>query len=605
MRGIAAARALLRASRNVRPAIHLGSLMSSPSQDPATWLLDLMKAEPAALWPSVDIADTGKAVAAVAAPWTKAVADFTAWQLTAMQQMAAPWTAALPGVGAAADPVKDKRFAGEAWTKDPRYEAVMRTYLTQSDLLRKALDAAPVDDNSKAQWGFALRQVLDALSPANTLATNPEALQLAMETGGASLIDGLKLFTEDLAKGRVSMTDEMAFEVGRDVGTTPGAVVYQNELMQLIQYTPTTDKVHKRPLVIVPPSINKYYILDLRPANSFVAHAVAQGHTVFLVSWRNAGPEQAELTWDDYLEQGVLKAIEVARSVTKADKVNTLGFCIGGTLLASALAVQAARGESPAASVTLLTAMLDFSETGEIGVLVTEPAVVAREAAIGRGGLLKGSELGQVFASLRANDLIWPYVVKGYLQGQGPPAFDMLFWNGDETNLPGPMFCWYIRNTYLENKLREPGGTVQCGQQVDLAAVDVPAFVYASKEDHIVPWQTAYASTQLLSGDTTFVLGASGHIAGVINPPAANKRNYWTKAAAPAPEGADGSARLEADPDRWFETAEQVPGSWWPAWAAWLAPHSGPQVAARKKLGNAEFGVIEEAPGSYVKESAS
>jgi polyhydroxyalkanoate synthase subunit PhaC len=579
--------------------------MSAPSQDPATWLLNLMKTEPAALWPPVDIADPGKAFAAAAAPWTKAVADFTAMQLSAVQQLTAPWTSAMPGLGAPAEPVKDRRFAGEAWTKDPRYDAVVRTYLTQSDLMRKTLDTAPVDDRSKAQWGFALTQVLDALSPANNLATNPEAMQLAMETGGASLIEGMKLFVEDLAKGRVSMTDEMAFEVGRDVGTTPGGVVHQNELMQLIQYTPTTAKVHKRPLVIVPPCINKYYILDLRPANSFVAHAVAEGHTVFLVSWRNAGPDQGTLTWDDYLEQGVLRAIEVARAITKADKANTLGFCVGGTLLASALAVQAAKGEQPAASMTLLTTMLDFTDTGEIGLLVTEEAVAAREAAIGRGGLLKGSELGQVFASLRANDLIWPYVVKGYLQGKAPPAFDLLFWNSDETNLPGPMFCWYVRNTYLENKLREPGGTVQLGRPVDLGALDVPAFVYASKEDHIVPWQTAYASTQVLSGDTTFVLGASGHIAGVINPPAANKRNYWTAPGAASTDASDGPTRLGAEPDQWFAAAEQVPGSWWPAWAAWLAPNSGPQVTARKKLGNAEHGVIEPAPGSYVQEKAT
>jgi polyhydroxyalkanoate synthase len=563
-----------------------------------------MKSEPAALWPDAAIADTGKAIAAVTAPWTKAVADFTAMQLSAVQQMAAPWTSALQGAGAPAEPVKDRRFAGEAWTKDPRYDAVVRTYLTQSDLLRKALDSAPVDDRSKAQWGFALTQVLDALSPANNLATNPEAIQLAMETGGASLMEGMKLFVEDVAKGRVSMTDEMAFEVGRDVGTSEGGVVYENELLQVIQYSPSTAKVHKRPLVIVPPCINKFYILDLRPANSFVAHAVAEGHTVFLVSWRNAGPDQGELTWDDYVEQGVLRAIEVARSISKADTVNTLGFCVGGTLLASALAVQAARGEQPAASMTLLTTMLDYGDTGEIGLLVTEDAVSKREAAIGSGGLLKGSELGQVFASLRANDLIWPYVVKGYLQGKAPPAFDMLFWNSDETNLPGPMFCWYVRNTYLENKLRVPGATVQCGEPVDLGAIDVPAFVYASKEDHIVPWGTAYASTQLLS-DATFVLGASGHIAGVINPPAANKRNYWT---APGPDStgtSDGDRRLGADPDQWFESAEKVSGSWWPNWVAWLAPKSGPQVAARKKLGNAEYSVIEPAPGRYVKEKAA
>ena len=300
----------------------------------------------------------------------------------------------------------------------------------------------------------------------------------------------------------------------------------------------------------------------------------------------------------------MLRAIDVARRITKADKVNTLGFCIGGTLLASALAVQAARGEHPAASVTLLTTMLDFTDTGEIGLLVSEPAVAAREAAIGKGGLLKGSELAQVFASLRANDLIWPYVVNGYLEGKAPPAFDLLYWNSDATNLPGPMFCWYLRNTYLENKLREPGGTVQCGEPVDLGAIKVPAFVYASKEDHIVPWKTAYASTQLLSGDTTFVLGASGHIAGVINPPAKKKRNYWTLAAAGAPDAAGGPARLDGDPDRWFDAAESIPGSWWPAWISWLASHGGRRVAAPKEPGNAEFAPIEEAPGSYVKEKA-
>jgi polyhydroxyalkanoate synthase len=250
--------------------------------------------------------------------------------------------------------------------------------------------------------------------------------------------------------------------------------------------------------------------------------------------------------------------------------------------------------------MTLLTTLLDFTDTGDIGLLVSDQGVAAREAAIGQGGVLKGSELAQVFASLRANDLIWPYVVNGYLEGKAPPAFDLLYWNSDDTNLPGPMFCWYLRNTYLANKLREPGGTVQCGEPVDLGAIEAPAFVYASKEDHIVPWKTAYASTQLLRGDTSFVLGASGHIAGVINPPAKNKRNYWTV----APDAAGDQARLDADPDSWFDGAESVPGSWWPAWIDWLAPHSGTRVVARKKLGNAEFPPIEEAPGSYVKEKA-
>ena len=328
--------------------------MSQPTPDPTRWLTELMSTEHV-MWPDMHIADTATAMTAAAAPWTKAVADITALQLEALKTLTAPWTALLPGVTPAAEPIKDRRFASDAWTKDPRYEAVARTYLAQTDLMRKALAAAPIDEGSKAQWGFALQQVMDALSPANTLATNPEALQLAMETGGASLLEGMRLFTEDLAKGRIAMTDESAFEVGRNVGTTPGTVVFQNELIQLIQYTPTTEKVYKRPLVIIPPCINKYYILDLQPANSFVGHAVAEGHTVFLASWRNAGPEQDTLTWDDYVAQGVIKAFEVAQAITGADKVNTLGFCIGGVLLASGLAVLAARGERPAASMTLMT----------------------------------------------------------------------------------------------------------------------------------------------------------------------------------------------------------------------------------------------------------
>ena len=480
-----------------------------------------------------------------------------------------------------------------------------RTYLAQTDLMRQALDAAPIDERSKAQWGFALNQVMDALSPANTLATNPEALSLAMETGGASLLQGLQLFTEDLARGRIAMTDETAFEVGTNVCTTPGTVVFQNDLIQLIQYTPTTAKVYKRPLVIIPPCINKYYILDLQPANSFVAHAVAEGHTVLLASWRNVGEAQATLGIDDYIEQGVLRAIDVARAIAKSDTVNTLGFCIGGTLLAGALAVRAARGEHPAASMTLLTTLLDFSETGDLGLLVTPEMVAKREASIGDGGVLKGRELAQVFASLRSNDLIWPYVVKGYLKGQAPPAFDLLYWNSDDTNLPGPMFCWYIRNTYLENKLREPGALTVAGQPVDLGSIELPTFLYASKEDHIVPWRSALKSTEVLSGEMTFVLGASGHIAGVINPPAKNKRNYWVASGAGAAEAAAPAQKMDAAPDHWMETAEKVPGSWWPNWYAWLAPHGGPQVAARRKPGNAEFAPVEDAPGSYVKEKAS
>jgi polyhydroxyalkanoate synthase len=313
---------------------------------------------------------------------------------------------------------------------------------------------------------------------------------------------------------------------------------------------------------------------------------------VFLVSWRNITPELGHLTWDDYIEIGVLQAINVALVTSGANQVNTLGFCIGGTLIASALSIMKARDEDKVASLTLLTTLLDFTDTGELGLLVSEQSVAAREATIGQGGVMHGKELAFTFSSLRANDLIWPYVVNSYLKGKGPPPFDLLCWNADATNLPGPMFCWYVRNTYLENKLKEPGGTVQCGVPVDLTEIDVPAFVYASREDHIVPWKSAYASVNLLSGDTIFVLGASGHIAGVINAPAKNKRNYW----------AEGTAGPDAE--QWLASARSVPGSWWPDWSAWLARQAGPKVAARAQLGSDKHQAIEPAPGRYVKAKA-
>src|SRR5438477_7807781 len=459
----------------------------------------------------------------------------------------------------------DRRFAADAWRDDPRFDLIRRSYLAYSNFLQNSVESAQIDDKTKAQMRHGMRQFIDAMSPSNFLVSNPEALQLAAETGGKSLTEGMNLFFEDMAKGRVSSTDEKAYEVGRNIATTPGAVIFENELIQVIQYTPTTDQVYERPLLLVPPAINKFYILDLQPENSFVRYALDQGHTVFMLSWRNIDASLGHLSWDDYLEQGIMQAIDVAQSVTRADQVNTLGFCVCGTLLASMLAVLAARNEYPASSMTLLTTMLDFTDTGEIGSLVTEQSVAAREAAIGKGGLVEGKELSFTFTSLRANDLMWQYVVNSYLKGKAPPAFDLLYWNEDGTNLPGPMFCWYVRNTYLENNLREPGRTVQCGEEVDLSLIDIPAFLYASRDDHIVPWHTAYQSTQILAGDNTFVLGASGHIAGVINPPAKNKRNFWR------------AGEAGPDPERWLETAQSVPGSWWPVWSDWLAQQAGDQ----------------------------
>ena len=469
---------------------------------------------------------------------------------------------------------------------------VKRNYLAYSSFLQAAVEAMPLDEKTKAKLRYDMGQFIDAMSPANFLMTNPEAMQLAVETGGQSLTDGMRLFFDDLAKGRISTTDETVYEVGRNLAATPGAVIYENELMQVIQYAPTTERVQERPLLIIPPCINKFYILDLQPENSFVRYAVEQGHTVFLVSWCNITDELGHLTWDDYLERGVMQAIDVARAVTRADKINTLGFCVGGTLLASALAVLQAKGKDLVASLTLLTTMLDFSDTGEIGALVSEQSVAAREDAIGQGGVMQGKDLAFTFSSLRANDLMWQYVVNSYLKGKAPPAFDLLYWNADSTNLPGPMMCWYVRNTYLENNLRRPGKTVQCGEPVDLSLIDIPAFLYASREDHIVPWKTAYASSELLAGDTTFVLGASGHIAGVINPAAKNKRNHWV----------DGTAGPDAE--RWLATASSVAGSWWPKWSDWLERQAGREVPARSVLGNRKYRRIEPAPGRYVMTKA-
>jgi polyhydroxyalkanoate synthase len=571
--------------------------MANTPNDPAQLLASLLEGgqammrnfgvpsapEPGASNPMADFFAASQQVADMQQEfWKQATAYWSAFP--------AAFTGAAQAPADAAD--SDRRFAAEVWRNDPRFDLIRRSYLAYSSLLQNTVESAQLDEKTKAQMRHGMRQFIDAMSPSNFLLTNPEALQLAAETGGKSLTEGMNLFFEDMAKGRVSSTDEKAYEVGKNIATTPGAVIFENNLIQVIQYAPTTDQVYERPLLLVPPAINKFYILDLQPENSFVRYAIDQGHTVFLLSWRNIDESLRRLTWDDYLEQGVMQAIDVAQSITRADQVNTLGFCVGGTLLASALAVLAARDEHPVSSMTLLTTMLDFSDAGEIGSLVTGKSVAAREAAIGKGGIMQGKELAFTFTSLRANDLMWQYVVNSYLKGKAPPAFDLLFWNADSTNLPGPMFCWYVRNTYLENKLREPGKTVQCGEEVDLSLIDVPAFLYASREDHIVPWHTAYQSTELLAGDNRFVLGASGHIAGVINPPAKKKRNYWV------------NGKAGPDPQRWLETAQSVPGSWWPAWSEWLAQHAGEKVLARVKPGNRKHRAIEPAPGRYVKAKA-
>ncbi|HEY5636913.1 MAG TPA: class I poly(R)-hydroxyalkanoic acid synthase [Burkholderiales bacterium] len=523
----------------------------------------------------------------------KLAADWPDLQRAHLEEQARLWSGMLAGGGAAVSPAPgDRRFAARAWRDNPYYDYLRQSYLLTARFVTDLVERAEVDADSRARLEFAAKQWLDAMSPANFPATNPEVLGKALETRGESLTQGLANLMGDAQKGRISQTDESAFEVGRNLAVSPGAVVFENELIQLIQYTPTTKQVATRPLVMVPPCINKYYILDLQAENSFVRHAVDAGHTVFMVSWRNPGDELGHLGWDDYLELGVFTALRVAREIAKSDRVNALGFCVGGTLLGAALAVLAAKDEDLVESATWLTTMLDFGEPGQIGVFVDPGSVAMREALIGEGGTLPSTDLSFVFSSLRANDLIWPYVVNNYLLGRSPAAFDLLYWNSDGTNLPGPMYCWYLRNTYLENRLCVPGALTNCGVPVDLGSVKVPSFILATREDHIVPWRAAYRSVHLLGGENTFVLGASGHVAGVVNPASKNKRSYW---------------RNDAHPERaedWLAGAEEHPGSWWTAWTAWLAAHGGKPRKARVRPGNRKYKAIEPAPGRYVRERA-
>ena len=486
-------------------------------------------------------------------------------------------------------PASDRRFRSAAWREQPFFAFLKQAYLLYAEYVTELARLAPLSGTDKRRLEFATRQYLDAIAPSNFPATNPDVLAKAVETEGASLVQGLRNLADDAQKGRITMSDEKAFAVGRNLAMTPGNVVFRNELIELIQYDPVTPTVYRRPLVIVPPCINKYYILDLTPDNSLVRHAVAQGHTVFMVSWRNIPPELGHLTWDDYIEQGVLTAIGKTREICGSKTVNALGFCVGGTLLACALAVLAARRDSGVASVTFLTTMLDFADPGEIGVYVSREFLDAREASLLAGQCVHGAELAGAFASLRANDLVWNYVVSNYLKGETPPAFDLLYWNGDSANLPGPMYAYYLRSMYLDNKLREHGALTMAGAAIDLSRITIPAYVYASRDDHIVPWRSAFATTRLLGGDCTFVLGASGHIAGVINPPHPPRRNYWT------------NDLITDAADDWLARAESVHGSWWPHWHDWLAGHGGARHAAPQRAGNNAYPPLAPAPGDYVR----
>ena len=505
--------------------------------------------------------------------------------------------AAAPADKPAPKPIGDRRFAAADWLNNPASAYTAQMYLLNARTLTKMADSLQGDDKTRARVKFAVQQWVDATSPSNYLALNPEAQSKAIATNGESITAGLQHLWSDVQQGHLSQTDESVFEVGRNVATTEGTVVFENEYLQLIEYKPLTDKIHKRPMLFVPPCINKYYILDLQPENSLIRHTVSEGHRTFVISWRNPDDSMAAKTWDDYIEDAVIRAIEVVREITGAETINTLGFCVGGTLLATALGVLAARGEQPAESVTLLTTFLDFSNTGILDIFVDEASVQLREMTLGPDApngpkLLKGGELASTFSFLRPNDLVWNYVVGNYLKGETPPAFDLLYWNSDATNMPGPMYCWYLRNTYLDNALRKPGELTVCGVPLDLSAIEAPAFIYGSREDHIVPWKGAYESTRILGGKTRFVLGASGHIAGVINPPKSRKRSHWI------------NDKLPATADAWLAGATEHPGSWWTDWSHWLAGFGGGTVSAPRAAGGSGHKAIEPAPGRYVQAKA-
>ena len=488
----------------------------------------------------------------------------------------------------------DRRFKDEAWSENAVFDYLKQSYLLTSQWMQNTVgDVEGLDAQTKRKVDFYTKQFADAIAPTNFAITNPEVLRLTAETKGENLVKGLQHMLEDLEKGkgrlRISMTDETAFKVGENVASTPGKVVFQNDLIQLIQYSPTTEKVHELPIVVMPPWINKYYILDLRPKNSLVKWLTDQGYTTFIVSWVNPDEKLATKNFDDYMTDGAIAAIEAAKRACGIKQINIAGYCIGGTLLAITLAYLKAKKDNSIASATFITALTDFKEAGDIRVFIDDAQVESLEKRMDEaGGFLEGSDMATSFNMLRSNDLIWSFVVNNYLLGKDPFPFDLLYWNSDSTRMPRAMHSFYLRNMYLENNLAKPGGITIADVPIDLTTIDLPAYFVSCKEDHIAPWATTYIGTQLLKGPKRFVLSGSGHIAGVVNPPVANKYGYST------------NDKLPPTAEKWLAGAKENPGSWWTDWHAWLAPKSGYKIAARAP-GEGKLKVVEDAPGSFVK----
>jgi polyhydroxyalkanoate synthase subunit PhaC len=513
--------------------------------------------------------------------WAKYAA---AWQ-QAGQRLMFPSTK--PGKSAS-----DRRFKDEAWAENAIFDFIKQTYLMSAEsILTSVRNVKGLDSKTAHKVDFYTRQFVDAIAPSNFIATNPEVLRLTIETGGDNLVRGLSHLIEDMIRGKgklaITMSDMNAFRLGENVAATPGKVIAQNDLMQLIQYAPATSEVKRRPLLIVPPWINKFYILDLRPNNSFIAWAVAQGHTVFVISWVNPDEHLAQKTFEDYMLEGPLAALAFIEQAVGDREVNAIGYCLGGTLLAATLAYLTDKSDDRIKSVTYFVTLTEFTDVGDMAVFIDEQQLSSLEKRMEERGYLDANDMAVSFNMLRANDLIWSFVVNNYLLGKEPIPFDLLYWNSDATRMPAAMHSFYLRNMYQENKLVKPGGITLVGVPVDLRRIKTPSFLLSTREDHIAPWRSTYAATQIYSGPVKFVLSASGHIAGVINPPG-SKYGHWQ------------NGELAKIADEWFEKATPVPGSWWPTWEKWVSEYAGGMVAARDP-GSGSLPVIEDAPGSYVR----
>ncbi len=511
----------------------------------------------------------------------------TLWQNTARRIMG---DATKPVIDA---PSTDRRFKDDAWRDNEVFDFIKQSYLLSARYVQDVVQQVDGLDSKTAQKvDFYARQFVDAMSPSNFLLTNPEVLRRTAETGGENLLKGLNNLLSDLEQGKgrlhIKMTDMDAFKVGDNIGVSPGKVVYQNDLMQLIQYAPATETVLKRPLLIAPPWINKFYILDLRPRNSFVRWAVSQGHTVFMISWVNPDERLAEKGFEDYMAEGYLAALDAIERATGEREVNAIGYCLGGTLLASTLAYMATKKDNRIRSATFFVTMMDFDQPGELGVFIDEEQLRSLEDKMNKRGYLEGSEMATTFNMLRANDLIWSFVVNNYLLGNDPFPFDLLYWNADSTRMPARMHSFYLRKMYQENLLAQPNGISLGGVPIDLRKIRTPAYFLSTREDHIAPWKSTYRGTQLLSGPKRFVLAASGHIAGVVNPPDGGKYSHWI------------NPDLPPDAEEWFKGATEIAGSWWPDWHRWVSGLAKEQVPARVP-GDGKLKAIEDAPGNYVK----